>query len=648
MAEKKKHISNRKWFWKKNLTMKDKNKKAWKRYDDTTSAKLDEGFEANPVATNFVLNDTYCINFQTKVQYRTEDEYKQRPIRWEGGEEPPKKKQKAQELRTWFWKKNLSMKDSNKKAWMKYDDTMSQILTKGFKKDPTAKDYPLDATFSVNFADRFQFRTEDAYRQRPIKFALDAASADISIGGEDEVEGSADEDAGEASDGDKALQAEIASCPPTEMNNQLFSSIPWEHVVRIAKWDKRTVLRIAATCKDMYDQRNDMLNAIAVPHTAFYMRTAGRCAGAEFCPANNNLIAICHGIPDHYDADSKEDGLIIPFDKANPRTVHPVTIWKLANQKTSLQLVCAVPVEDVSDGEVCDIAWEQPYGNRLAVAQDCGITVWDVRDAAVTPAKLVSTFTCKDLGTSQVNSISWESQAPYRLAACIGPKEAYEVVIFDAGVGTIVCRHKFNEDASRSMIAKNLSWAPCGAPRLLLSFFLLSIPVGKDVELLAELPGEDRISAWHPDGNHIVVANTYNSVMLDLNSIKDGEYRCSMFATADKSTFAFSPCGKWMVCEGYHGDSGESVIDFAVGNPTCDEDYSDEYDDGAEPLEDVVDGSCREDSRASATSLMWVDKWILMPKDCGELFIFKVPTKCLEDKMNEPEKEKQPYSGVST
>eukprot|EP00039_Didymoeca_costata_P015396 m.260769 g.260769 ORF g.260769 m.260769 type:complete len:1312 (+) comp16214_c0_seq10:98-4033(+) len=256
MSKKQKRSSDRKWFWKSNLTMKDSNKKAWSEYDEDLCEKLDEGFEADPTATDFVLDDTYLIDFAEKLQYRKEDKDRQRPIRWEGDDQQVAKKVKPQSdtlannggeaaesadhhsdgevvqhesdgeaqdsepvnqakknlVASWFWKKNLTMKDTNKKAWKKYDDATSQKLTEQFLKNPTEKNFALDDTYRINFVERYQFRAEDENRQRPIKYAESVDAPDISHAGVEECNDEpmrlAGDEAGPAEETDRAQEPE--------------------------------------------------------------------------------------------------------------------------------------------------------------------------------------------------------------------------------------------------------------------------------------------------------------------------------------------------------------------------------------------------------------------------------------------------------
>eukprot|EP00039_Didymoeca_costata_P005367 m.80965 g.80965 ORF g.80965 m.80965 type:complete len:842 (-) comp12786_c0_seq2:90-2615(-) len=204
MASKKKKSSNdRIWFWKKNLTMKDANPKAWQQYDDSVCAKLNKGYNEDPDDEDYSLDTTYAVDFVSRIQFRKDDHDKQRPIKFEEktpGAPPKKKAKKKVTQRKWYWKKNLTMKNTNKKAWAEYDEEVSKKLSAAYAEDPNATDYELDDTYSIDFVENIQYRTDDRDRQRDIKSEEMKGSDDGDE--DDDNEGEAEENEAEADDND--------------------------------------------------------------------------------------------------------------------------------------------------------------------------------------------------------------------------------------------------------------------------------------------------------------------------------------------------------------------------------------------------------------------------------------------------------------
>ena len=73
------------WEYKANLALKDTNGKAWAAYSVTDSATIEAGFQAYESAgaarKRAALNDTYSVDYAQLIQFRSDDEYRQRAIR---------------------------------------------------------------------------------------------------------------------------------------------------------------------------------------------------------------------------------------------------------------------------------------------------------------------------------------------------------------------------------------------------------------------------------------------------------------------------------------------------------------------------------------------------------------------------------------
>mmetsp|Transcript_5729 Transcript_5729/g.10922 ORF Transcript_5729/g.10922 Transcript_5729/m.10922 type:complete len:173 (+) Transcript_5729:43-561(+) len=91
------------WEWKSDLRLKDSNKAAWTPYSTADSQMFEEEYENDSKAV-FDYGKKYQVDFGKMLQYRNDDEDRQRPIKRvetvpnpddSDEEEPPKKKSKT-------------------------------------------------------------------------------------------------------------------------------------------------------------------------------------------------------------------------------------------------------------------------------------------------------------------------------------------------------------------------------------------------------------------------------------------------------------------------------------------------------------------------------------------------------------------------
>ena len=70
----------------------------------------------------------------------------------------------------WQYKKDLRMADNKAKAWADYTAEEAQKLEALYQTYKVTKaDGKLSADYSVDFKDMFQYRNDDANRQRPVR-----------------------------------------------------------------------------------------------------------------------------------------------------------------------------------------------------------------------------------------------------------------------------------------------------------------------------------------------------------------------------------------------------------------------------------------------------------------------------------------------
>mmetsp|Transcript_1721 Transcript_1721/g.3990 ORF Transcript_1721/g.3990 Transcript_1721/m.3990 type:complete len:498 (+) Transcript_1721:63-1556(+) len=68
----------------------------------------------------------------------------------------------------WAWKSDLYLDDNNDAAWTEYDAATVAKIEKKYQEDP-GQSFVLDATYSIDLADSWQYRTSETHRRRPIR-----------------------------------------------------------------------------------------------------------------------------------------------------------------------------------------------------------------------------------------------------------------------------------------------------------------------------------------------------------------------------------------------------------------------------------------------------------------------------------------------
>jgi len=78
-----------------------------------------------------------------------------------------KEEEEEEEEMSWYWKKDLRLKETNPKAWEEYPADVSAKIEKAF--EAKKKTFAIDDVYVIDFVKSIQYRKDDPNRQRAIK-----------------------------------------------------------------------------------------------------------------------------------------------------------------------------------------------------------------------------------------------------------------------------------------------------------------------------------------------------------------------------------------------------------------------------------------------------------------------------------------------
>jgi len=406
---------------------------------------------------------------------------------------------------------------------------------------------------------------------------------------------------------------------------KLLFSLPWEMVVDLGGMGKKDVQSLLCTCRTMYSHRVTLLQCITVPHLVTSLYAKGFHASAQFSPTGE-LIAISHGLTEDEDQDDFCALDALQWDRAEPGTECPLTLWTISRDRLGFDKVC-----DVEDdrNDVRMIAWSAD-GTRLAAAYSSALILWDVTGHKTQEISLEAEVSSKTLfpglDGQEVAIVAWEHQAPFRLAVCGTHDDGHQ----RSKTNTVILSQDGEVLYTIDVPADCLSWAPAGENRLAVGhgLKLYAMPLDQDAgspTLLANLDGDPGL-AWRKQGDKIAICDEYVFNVVDTTKPSEGQFLSTTYAQEDHDHVTFSPDGRMLVAAGLHADCGTNEIVVVDVTQECQDQYSDQYDDGVD-TDDVVCrftevGECDCDGKPSSVS--WWSRFILVGQHCGHIRMFSL------------------------